>query len=286
MIGYIILGVVVLIAIFGCRIVRPTNEMLVETLGKYTRTDKQGFTWVIPGIQQTIYVNITERMVDVEPQMVITKDNLNAVVDAIVYYKIKDSYASQYNVSDHESQLTALTRTTLRAVIGKMTFSEANEGREKINIDVEKILDKETATYGVDILRVELQKIEAPSIVQQAMNDVVVAERKKIAATNFANAVEIEADGQKRSEVKKAEGIKQAVILKAEGEKSASILKAEGEAQAFELINKSFKGGSVELKRLEVTQASLQNNTKVVLTEKGISPSIIMDAIPITSKDR
>jgi len=226
---------------------------------------------------------MTEQMVDVKPQTVITKDNLNALVDAVVYYKIQDSKKCEYNVDDHKIQLTSLARTTLRAVIGKMTFTEANEERDKINQQVEVILDKQTDTYGVEVLRVEIQKIQAPEDVQSAMNDVVVADRKKMAAKDFANAVEIEADGKKRASIKEAQGKKEALISEAEGQKQASILKAEGEAKAFEMIEKSFKENSKLLKQLEVTQASLQNNCKIVLTEKGISPSIIMDSIPIKS---
>lgn len=224
-------------------------------------------------IQRSISVNITERMVDVQPQTVITKDNLNAIVDAVVYYKITDPKKSQYNVDNHEDQLTKLAKTTLRAVIGKMTFTEANEERDKINQKVEAILDKETDSYGVEVLRCEIQKIEALDDVQKAMNDVVVAERKKMAASDFANAVEIEADGKRRAAIKEADGDKQ-----------ASILKAQGQAKAFELINKSFTGNSQLLKKLEVTQASLEKNAKIVLTEKGISPSIIMDGIPVKTK--
>lgn len=256
--------------ISGIRIVRPTHKLLVETLGKYTKTRDAGFTWIIPFIQRAMRVNITERMVDIQPQTVITRDNLNAVVDAVVYYQIKDAKASQYNVDNHEIQLTSLARTTLRAVIGKMTFTEANEERDKINERVEKILDKETDSYGVEVLRVEIQKIEAPQDVQKAMNEVVVAERNKMASKDFANAKEIEADGLRR-----------ALIKEADGQKQSSILKAEGEAKAFKLINESFVGNAQLLKKLEVTQASLENNTKIVLTQKGISPQIIMDAIPM-----
>ena len=267
------IGVLIVFLFSGIRIVRPTHKALIETFGKFTRVQEQGFTWIIPIIQKAYYVNITEQMVDVQPQTVITKDNLNAVVDAIVYYQIKDVKASIYNVENNELQLTSLARTTLRAVIGQMAFSDANENRDKINQEIEVILDKETKSYGVDVLRVEIQKIEAPQHVQEAMNDVVIAERKKIAAKDFANAVEIEADGKKR-----------AAIREAEGQKEAEILKAEGQAKAFELINKSFVQNAQLLKQLEVLQASLENNTKIVLTEKGISPSIIMDAIPVRQK--
>lgn len=270
-----IIGIGIIFVLGGIRIVRPTHKLIIETFGKYSRTQEQGFTWIVPIVQQGYFVNITEQMVDVQPQMVITKDNLNAIVDAVVYYKIKDVKASQYNVDNHESQLTSLARTTLRAVVGKMSLSEANENRDQINLRVEEVLDKETDSYGVEVLRVELQKIEPPEDVQMAMNEVVKAERKKIAASDLANAVEIEADGKRRASIKEAEGSKQ-----------ASILKAEGEAKAFNLINESFIGNAQLLKKFEVTQASLENNSKIVLTEKGISPQIIMDAIPTRSENK
>ena len=256
MIGYLIAGGIIAVGLSGVRIVRPTHKMLIETLGKYSKTANEGFNWIIPVIQSTRYVNITEQMVDVQPQTVITKDNLNAVVDAVVYYQIKDAKSSQYNVDDHETQLTSLARTTLRAVIGKMTFTEANEDRSKINEQVEQILDKETDSYGVEVLRVEIQKIEAPKDVQEAMNEVVIAERKKISAENFAKAKETEADGQRMADIKIAEGRKQ-----------ASILEAEGKSKAFELIEKSFKSRAELLKKLEVTENSLKDNSKVIITE-------------------
>jgi len=274
MIGqFIIYGVLTLIGITllsGIRIVRPTHRLLVETLGKWSKTNEQGFTFIIPIIQQGIYVNITEQMVDVEPQMVITKDKLNAEVDAVVYYKIKDVMKAIYNVDNHKSQLTSLARTTLRAVVGKMTLTDANENRDEINSQVEMILDKETDSYGVEVLRVEIQRIEPPKDVQNAMNEVVKAEQKKIAANDTATALETEADGQRRASIKKAEGNRQATILE-----------AEGKAKAFDLIEKSFKGNAKELKRLEVTENSLKNNSKIILTEKGITPQLIIGDLPI-----
>ncbi len=279
MINYVLAAVGILVLLFlinGIRIVRPTHMMLVETLGKYTGTRQQGFSWIIPFIQRSRRVNITEQMVDVNPQTVITKDNLNAIVDAVVYFQIKDAKASQYNVDDHESQLTSLARTTMRAVIGQMTFAEANEQRDEINVRVETILDKETKSYGVEVLRVEIQKIEAPQDVQQAMNEVVKAERQKLAAKDLANAVEIEADGKKRAAVKEAEGIKE-----------ASILKAEGEAKAFDLTNKSFIGNAQILKKLEVTVESLRENSKIVIPENSELVNVIGElagTLPIKRK--
>lgn len=255
---------------FGIRIVRPTHKALIETLGKYKRTAEQGFNWIIPIIQSTRYVNITEQMVDVPPQTIQTSDKLNMTVDAVVYYRVGDVKATEYNVDGHKQQLTSLARTTLRAVMGKMSLTECIQERNKINEEVEGILDKETDAYGVKVLRVEVQRIEPPEDVQDAMNEVVKAEQAKIAAKDTATALETEADGVKRASIKRAEGSRQ-----------ASILEAEGKSKAFELINKSFVKNAQILKKLEVTQASLEKNAKVILTEKGINPQLIIGDLPI-----
>lgn len=274
------LVVVIIFVASGVRIVRPIEVGLIETLGKYSKTATQGFTWIIPVIQTMHKVNMTERMVDTEEQYVITKDNLNARLDAVVYYQIQDAKMSQYNVDNHKIQLTSLARTTLRAVVGKMTLTDANENRAKINTDVEQVLNKETKSYGVNVLRVELQRIEPPRDVQEAMNEVAKAERKKIAATDFANATEIEADGMRRAAIKKADGARQ-----------AQILQAEGKAKSIELENVAwqeyFKGNAVVAKQLDVTQASLAQNSKVLLTQKGIDPVIVLGEdkfVPLKNK--
>ena len=275
------IGIIIGIGIFffgifmlsGIRIIRPTHRGLIETFGKYRITVNDGFRWIVPVVQRLVYVNITEQMVDVKPQTVITKDKLNAIVDAVVYYKIRDAKASQYNVDDHEIQLTSLARTTLRAVIGKMSLTEANENRDKINSDVEKILDKETDSYGVEILRVEIQKIQPPQDVQEAMNKVVKAEQERVAAKDLATATEIKADGEKRGQIKKAEGIGQ-------GKK----IVADAEAYRIKIVNESsnkyFKGNAQKLKQLQVTENSLANNSKIILTEKGIKPTLLIGQLP------
>ncbi len=258
MIIYIIIGIIVLIGLSGFRIVRPTHRVAVETFGKWTRNCESGLTWIIPFVQQSRYVNLTEQMVDVEPQMVITKDKLNAEVDAMVYYKVKDIKKCLYNVDNHKQQLTSLARTTLRAVVGKMTLTEANENRDKINGDVETILDKETDSYGVEVLRVEIQRIEPPRDVQGAMNEVVKAEQKKIAAEDTATAFETEADGKRRAAIKEAEGIAKGKTLVADA--NAYKIKVENDA-----AQKHFTGNAVKLKELEVTKSSLEKNSKVIL---------------------
>ena len=285
LIFWIIGGIVAFLFVGGIRIVRPVEKGLVETLGKYKKTAEQGFHWIFPGIQRMIKVNITEQMVDVPPQMVTTSDKLNMTVDAVVYYKVKDVKAAEYNVDGHRVQLTSLARTTLRAVMGKMNLQGCIQKRDQINSDVEKVLDKETDSYGVSVLRVEVQRIEPPQDVQEAMNNVVKAEQDKIAAGDLATARETEADGMKRAAIKEAEGNKKAAILTAEGKKEASIREAEGKAKAFKLIEESFKGDAQTLKKLEVTQASLENNSKVILTKEGITPTLLIGDLPLKKKE-
>ena len=276
--------VLVIILVFGIRIVRPIQRGVVERFGKYSSTRNAGFSWIIPIIDKMRKVNITERMVDIEPQTVITKDKLNAIVDAVVYYKIMDVKKSLYNVDDHESQLTSLARTTLRSVIGKMTLTEANENRDDINAKVEGILDKETDSYGVEVLRVEIQKIEPPIDVQEAMNKVVKAEQEKIAALDTATATETKADGERRASIKRAEGVKEATVLEARGE--AEAIKLVNEA-----ANKYFKGNAQTLKKLEVTQEALLENAKIVLPDNKQLVNVIgglagVAPIPVSKRSK
>ncbi|MBN1397071.1 MAG: SPFH/Band 7/PHB domain protein [Bacteroidetes bacterium] len=260
---WIIIGIIIIfIFLIGIRIVRPTHRGLVERLGKYNRFANAGFNWIIPIIDKMYQVNITEQMVDAEPQEIITNDNLNAVVDAQVYFKVKADEQnvknSQYNVSNVNYQIVNLARTTLRNIIGTMTLKSANSERGRINEELIKILIKETMNWGIDIVRAELKQIDPPKDVQETMNKIVKAENEKIAAVDYATAAETEADGKKRAAIKEAEGIRQARILAAEGEAEAIRL-------VNEAANKFFIGNAQLLKRLETVQRSLEKNAKIVV---------------------
>jgi len=235
----------------------------VERLGKYRRFAHPGFNWIIPfGIDRMYQINITEVMVDAEPQEIITNDNLNARVDAQVYFKVKNDEesvkASTYNVFNYQRQIVNLARTTLRNIIGTMTLKSANSERGKINSELQRTLRDETGSWGIEIVRTELKEIDPPKDVQETMNKVVKAENEKIAAVDFATATETQADGARRAEIKKAEGIRQ-----------ARILTAEGEAQAIRLVNeaadKYFVGNAQLLRRLEMVERALRENAKVVV---------------------
>ena len=271
--GYYILALAALILFFaGIRIIRPTHRGLVEVLGKYRRFAEPGFHWVFPVIARMFQVNITEQMVNAEPQEIITNDNLNARVDAQVYFRVKADEesvkASVYNVNNYEYQIVNLDRTTLRNIIGTMTLKSANSERSKINSELLATLLHETQSWGIAVVRTELKEIDPPKDVQETMNKVVKAENEKIAAVDFATATETMADGQKRAEIKKAEGIKQ-----------AEILKAEGESQAIKLVNEAanqyFVGNAQLLRRLQAVEESLKNNSKIVLPADGELVNVI-----------
>ncbi len=260
---YFLIGAAVLFFfLIGIRIVRPTHRGLVERLGKYNRFAQPGFHWVFPVVERMIKINITEQMVDAQPQEIITNDNLNASVDAQVYFKVKADEgsvkSSQYNVNDYQYQVVNLARTTLRNIIGTLTLKSANSERDKINGELLMTLAKETNNWGMEIVRTELKEIDPPQDVQETMNKVVKAENEKIAALDFANAKEREADGTKRAEIKKAEGIRQAKILEAEGEAEAIRL-------VNEAANKYFIGNAQILKNLETGENSLRDNAKVIV---------------------
>lgn len=257
----IILGILIFLFL-GIRIVRPTHRGLIERLGKYNRFASPGFHWIIPGIDKMYQVNITEQMINAERQEIITYDNLNASVDAQVYFKIKMDEESvknsQYNVNNIAYQIVNLARTTLRNIIGTMTLKSANSERGKINKSLYTTLLDETVGWGIEIVRTELKEIDPPKDVQETMNKIVKAENEKMAAIDFATAVETRADGEKRSEIKKAEGVR-----------TAKILEAEGEAQAIALVNeaaeKYFVGNAQLLRRIQAVETALGNNSKIIV---------------------
>jgi len=272
--------------LIGIRIIRPTQRGLIERLGKYNHFAMPGFHWIIPVIERMYIINITEQMVNADPQEIITNDNLNASVDAQVYFKVKDDEesvkGSQYNVNNYKWQIVNLARTTLRNIIGTMTLKSANSERGKINSELHKTLLIETHTWGIEIVRTELKEIDPPRDVQETMNKVVKAENEKIAAIDFASARETVADGEKRAKIKEAEGYKQ-----------SKILHAEGEAEAIKLVNeaadKYFIGNAQLLRKLEALETSLEKNAKIVIPTGTELINIIGEMagiIPIEKKQK
>ena len=297
MVGWIILGAVVLIFLvvylsLSLRTIRPTERGLIERFGKYRRFGSPGLISIIPIVERMIRINITEMMVDAGGQEIITKDSLNAQVDAQVYFKVKSDEAnvkaSEYNVFNYKIQIVALARTTLRNIIGTMNLMEANSERGKINRSLYDQLTVETASWGIEIVRTELKEISPPKGVQEAMNNVVVANNQKVAAVDFATATETKADGEKRAKIKQAEGERQTLILQAEGQRQSRILVAEGDAQAIKLVNEAanayFVGNAQLLKQLQTVTESLQNNAKIVIPAGQSLVNVVGDLSGMTAK--
>jgi len=260
----IVLVVLVVLAALSIRIVRPTHRAIVERVGKYNHFAFSGINFIIPFIDKMYQVNVTEQITDLQRQEVITGDNLNAIVDAQVYYKIlpleETVKKSQYNVNKVDYQIVALARTTLRNVIGSMTLKEVNSARNVINEKLGTALEKEATKWGVEIVRAELKEVTPPEAVQNTMNQIVVAENEKIAAKDFAIAQQTRADGERMATVKLAEGNAQAVKIE-----------ADAKAYQIKLVNESaqkyFTGNAQILKKLETVESTLKNNTKIVIPQ-------------------
>ena len=273
----------------SARVVRPTERGLIERYGKYHRFVEPGLTFLVPIIDRIVRVNITERMSQVQPQQVITKDKVVLNVDAVVFFKVRPEEqwvkASEYNVNNFEAQIEMLARTTLRNIIGTMEMSEANVGREKINAELKDQLSQQSKDWGIEIMRAELKDLQPPPDIQESMNNVIKADNLRLAAQNQANARELEADGFKRAAIKNAEGKQQAAILEAEGQRQATIKIAEGDAEATRLRNEAlttyFKDTAVTFKELETISTSLKDNAKIIVPQ-GNAISLILSELDHT----
>ena len=229
-----------LLAASSIRIVHPYEKGLVERLGRYQRTANSGLNMIVPIIETMKKVDMREIVVDVPPQEVITKDNVVVTVDAIVYYQIMDPVKVDYNIANFRLAATKLAQTNLRNVIGDMELDETLTSREKINAQLRKILDDATDKWGVKVSRVELQRIDPPHDVTEAMHRQMKAERDKRAmileAEGKKQAAITEAEGERRSRILKAEGEAEAIKKVADATKYKKMIEAEGEAKAIETV--------------------------------------------------
>ncbi len=276
----VILLVVIAAAIFvvaatGLRIVRPFEQGLIEFLGKYRTTVEPGLRFVIPFVQRILKVDMREQVVDVPPQEVITKDNVAVTVDAVIYYEPTDPVKLKYAVGNFIIAVTKLAQTNLRNVVGDLQLDEALVSREIINSKLRQILDDATDKWGTRVVRVEIQRIEPPPDVTQAMHRQMKAERDR-------RAVVTEAEGEKTAAILQAEGVKQSQILRAEGEAEAikrvadadkyqKLTVAEGEGQAIERVFAAIHNGDptddlIAIKYLEALQGVADGQaTKIFL---------------------
>ena len=254
---------VILIALArAARVVSQYEKGLVLRLGKYRATVDSGLTFLVPVIEDIIKVDMRERVINVEPQKVITKDNVSVTVDAVIYYRISDPVKATFEVQNFAYAATTLAQTNLRNLIGDKSLDETLTARDTINANLRLVLDEATNTWGVKVTRVEVQKIDPPADITEAMSRQMKAERDKRANI-------LEAEGVKQSQILQAEGVRQSEILKAEGDAQAKILRSTAEARAIELVSNAaeqfFKERAEVSKKLDVLNNVLADQTKFIV---------------------
>lgn len=251
---------VIVFAASGIRIIQQSQTMVIERLGKYYRTLASGINIIIPIVDKPRSIvwryiredfdgrkivtfrtkeriDLRETVYDFPRQNVITKDNVGTEINALLYFQIMDPIKALYEIENLPDAIEKLTQTTLRNVIGELDLDETLTSRDTINAKLRIILDDATNKWGVKVNRVELQDINPPRDIRDAMEKQMRAERdrraKILEAEGLKKAMILEAEGFKESQINQAEGQKQAEILKAEGDAQARIRRAEGEAEAI-----------------------------------------------------
>jgi regulator of protease activity HflC (stomatin/prohibitin superfamily) len=265
-IGSILLLILLFITLISlarsARVVAQYEKGLVLRLGRYRSTVDSGLTFLVPVIEDMIKVDMRERVINVEPQKVITKDNVLVTVDAVIYYRISDPVKATFEVQNFAYAATTLAQTNLRNLIGDKSLDETLTARDMINANLRNVLDEATNTWGVKVTRVEVQKIDPPADITEAMSRQMKAERDKRAAI-------LEAEGVKQAQILQAEGVKQSEILRAEGDAQARITRATAEARAIELVSNAaeqyFKERAEMSKRLDVLNTVLAQQTKFIV---------------------
>ena len=256
--------VIVIIAAKGIKIVRPYEKGLIERLGKYRKTVDSGLTFINPLIENLQKVDMRELVVDIPPQAVITKDNVAVEVDAVIYHEVTDPVKVTYNVANFYIAASKLAQTNLRNLVGDLALDETLTSRETINTKLRQVLDDATDKWGVKVTRVELQRIDPPKDVTEAMHRQMKAERERRAAI-------LEAEGRKRSAILSAEGEAEAVKKVADAERYRKITVATGEAEAINTVYGAIHAGKptndlIAIKYLEALQEIANGQaTKVFL---------------------
>lgn len=226
----IIILVVLILGSMTVRVVKQSQEIVVERLGRYDRTLKSGLNFIWPIVDRVANVVFTkEKVADFRPQAVITKDNVTMQIDTVVYFHIMDAKMYTYNVENPISALENLTATTLRQIIGELELDQTLTSRDTINTKMRVIIDDATDPWGIKVNRIELKNILPPRDIQDSMEKQMRAERERRESV-------LRAEGEKLSKILVAEGEKESVILRAEAAKQSAIAEAQGRAESLRLV--------------------------------------------------
>ena len=282
-----VLGLIILIVIVThIKIVKQTEEYVIERLGKYTTTWDVGIHFLLPFFERIASkVSMKEQIGDFPPQAVITKDNVTMQIDTVVFYYVTDSKLFTYGVTDPTQALEKLTATTLRNIIGDLDLDTTLTSRDTINARMKSILDEATDPWGIKVTRVEVKNILPPQDIRDAMERQMRAEREKREKVLLA-------EGEKQSQILIAEGQKESLILKAEAEKVSQIKRAEGlaestlkikqaEADAIVLINNAHPSKQViQLESLKTLEKVADGKaTKIIVPSEVQNLASLKDII-------
>lgn len=264
---FIILLVVVLAAIVtSIKIVNTGYLYVVERFGQYHRTLEPGWHFIIPFVDFVRRkISTKQQILDIQPQNVITKDNVKISIDNVIFYKVLNSKDAVYNIEDYKSGIVYSTITNMRNIVGEMSLDEVLSGRDRINSKLLEIIDEITDAYGIKILSVEIKNIIPPNEIQAAMEKQMKAERDK-------RAVILQAEGLRQSEIERAEGEKRSKILQAEAEKEANIRHAEGLRES-QLLEAEGKAKAIEIVAKAEADAIKQVNKAII--ESGTNETVI-----------
>lgn len=253
---YIFLGLIIVIALlivaYSVRVIPQSNSYVIERLGAYNHTLEKGMHVVLPFVDRVAgRVSLKERVIDFEPQPVITKDNVTMQIDTVVYFQITDPVLYVYGIHNPVSAIENLTATTLRNIIGDLELDETLTSRDTINTRMRVILDEATDPWGIRVLRVEVKNIIPPRDIQESMEKQMRAERERRESI-------LRAEGQKRASILTAEGDKESVVLRAQAQKEKMIAEAEGEAEAIEKVMMAQARGAEMLANVGMDNAYLK----------------------------
>ena len=265
--------------VFPIFTIKPFERGIQETLGKYTRFVTPGLGFQIPFFQIVRVRDVREHTMDIMPQSVITKDNVEISVDGVMWVRPSiDEDAIQrtfYNIDDWKRAVIQLAMTNLRQEFGDLTLDESLVAREKIARNLKAVLSEFAIEWGLTVSKVEIRLIDPPEDIKKAMHKQKTAEQERRSMRLLATG-----------EYEAAEQQKLAAIQRAEGDREAAIQVAQGRAEAIRLVNESaekyFVGNAQTLKQYEMVETSLRDNAKIIVTDKGINPTLLLGDLPVT----
>jgi regulator of protease activity HflC (stomatin/prohibitin superfamily) len=259
-------GAILLLILISIKVVHTGEQYVVERFGQFYKVLEPGWHLIIPLVDFVRKrVSTKQQILDIPPQSVITKDNVNISIDNVIFFKVMNARDAVYNIENYNSGIIYSTITNMRNIVGNMVLDEVLSGRDKINSELLMVVDEITDAYGIKILSVEIKNIIPPAEIQQAMEKQMKAERDKRAAI-------LQAEGEKQSAIAIAEGGKQSKILQAEAEKEANIRRAEGlkESQLLEA-----EGKAKAIQEIAEAEASAINKVNRAIIESGTNETVI-----------